>query len=443
MNEKKYSYLPNKYTIKFFETSNKEQSKFFKPLLITDNIKNWTNDSDISRKQIKNSKIKKQLIDMPLYSKQNYFIIQKRKKAINAYLKSKKNSINKKDQHNNKYINNNNDNYSSSSISKVFNNNHSRVYHSFQNSKTKKKKSNIISQIKNQENEKHNKNKKKNTYFKTDKDFYTIKKEEKNSLHDSIDKNLVKKIIPKNSVIIKSHSENKIIPKEEKYKTTEKKNKIKNNYVKDISMKDNCFNIDNSHKINNIKLYKASLNINENSDNNKNEIKNEIKNDIDNKNVIKEKKIFQPNMNIFKNITINNNKINTINTQHLTEQHKKINHIPKCNHYKSTLNINSNNYGKEFIFNTINNKDKEDNKNNNINSIQHNNKSSKNYITNNRPLNVPDIYKSSFNSELSQFTFKKKDIIKDNNNNNNQSSTLIIEKRRNELNKLINFTNKF
>lgn len=38
MNEKKYSYLPNSYTIKFFKDSNKEQQQTFKPLLLINNI---------------------------------------------------------------------------------------------------------------------------------------------------------------------------------------------------------------------------------------------------------------------------------------------------------------------------------------------------------------------------------------------------------------------
>ena len=431
MNEIKYSYLPNKYTIKFFETSNKEQPKYFRPLIITDNIKNWTDETNISRKELKNSKNKNQLIDMPLYDKKNYFLIQKRKKAINAFLNGKKNINNKEDKHNKKYINNNNNNYSSSSISKVFNNNHSRVYHSFQNSKIKKKKSNIISQIKKQENEKENSKKKLNC-SKTEKDFYTIKKEEKNSsVHESLDTNLIKKIIPKN-IIIKRNSENKIIFKKEKYKTTEKKNKIKNNYVKDISMKDNCFNIDNCNKNNNIKVYKTSLKNNDNNINNKSEILNKT----DNKKIIKEKRKFKPNMDIFKNIGIKNYKMTL---QYLTEKDMNINHGQKFNHYQSTLNIKNNTYGKDF-YNIISNKDKEDNKNDNINSYQKNNSSNKSYITNNHSLIIPEIYKSSLSSELSQFTFKKKDITKD---NNNQASTLINEKRRNELNKLINFTNKF
>jgi hypothetical protein len=60
-------------------------------------------------------------------------------------------------------------------------------------------------------------------------------------------------------------------------------------------------------------------------------------------------------------------------------------------------------------------------------------------------LNIQDINKNGLTSEMSQFTFKKEEKLKETNNNNNvvQNSTLITEKRRNELKKFINFSNKF
>ena len=412
MNGKKYSYLPNKYTIKFFEISNKEQSRLFRPLLITENYKNRTNDVDINRKELKLSKNKNKLIDIPQYNKKNDLLIKKRKKTIIAYLKVKSNINNKSDKENKKYINNNYDSYSSLSISKAFNNNHIRVYHSFQNSKIRKNKSNIISQIKNKENEK--KIKQNLNYSKTDKDFYTIKKEEKNSIHkESFDKNIEKKFMTTNSIIIKSNSENEIIPKPDKNKTTEKKRKIKNIYIKDISLKDNYFNTGNSTKNNNIKVLKPSLN-----------------------NKSTEAKIFKPNMNIFRNTSINNKKLSI---QFLTEKNMNINHISKNNDYKSPINIKKINYRNGIINSISTNKDKEDNKNDSINNYQQSNNYSGSYVGYNHPLNITENYKSPLNSEYSQFTFKKKDVIKDNNKN----PTLITEKRRNELNKLINFTNQF
>ena len=415
MNGKKYSYLPNKYTIKFFEISNKEQSNFFRPLLITENYKNRTNDVDINRKELKLSKNKNKLIDIPQYNKKNDLLIKKRKKAINAYLKVKTNINNKSDKENKKYINNNYDSFSSLSISKAFNNNHIRVYHSFQNSKIKKKKSNIISQIKNKENGK--KNKQKLNYSKTDKDFYTIKKEEKNSiLKESFDKNIKnieKKFMTTNSIIIKNNSENEIIPKLDINKTAEKKRKIKNIYIKDISLKDNYFNTCNCTKNNNIKVLKPSLN---------------------NKSI--EAKIFKPNMNIFKNTSINNKKLSI---QLLTEKNMNINHISKNNDYKSPINIKKINYRNGIISSISTNKEKEDNKNDSINNYQQSNNYSGSYVGYNHPLNITENYKSPLNSEYFQFTFKKKDVKKDNNKN----SILITEKRRNELNKLINFTNQF
>lgn len=448
MSEKKYSYLPNKYTIKFFKLSNEGQQKSFKPLLITDNLNHRVNDADKNDKEYKKIKFfknKSQYIEIPLYSKNNYLLIQKRKKAINAYLNTKKNNICLKgDKQKKKYINNNHDSYSSSSFSKTFNNNQNRVYHTFQNSKTKKKKSNIISQIKNKENENDNKIKKKLNYCKTDKDFHPLIKEEKISIHNnSFEKNVENKIITKNSVIIKkSNSENKInfIPK--KCKSTEQKNKTIKNYVKDISMKDNCFNIDNFNKNNNnnIKVYKASL-LGDNKNLNKNLNKNDT---VENK----KERMFKPNMDIFKNTKIN---IYNKNIKFLTEKNINNNHEQKLNNHRSDININNNNniikninnnnYYNEIMYSSGFNKNNENNKNdyNNNNYIAKNNSSSKSYISNNRPLNIPEIYKSSLNPELSQFTFKKQEILKD----NNQSTTLLIEKRKNELKKLINFTNKF
>ena len=408
MNKKNYSYLPNKYTIKFFDISEKEQSKFFKPLLITDSIISRTNEVNKRRKELKISKKNKKSLDTQLYNKENDLLIQKRKQIINTYLKTKTN-INNQRNNENKTI----------SISKAFNNNRSRVYHSFQNSKLKKKKSNIISQIKNKENE--NKIKKKLTYCTTDKDFYTIKKEEKNNINnENFDKNIEKKMITTNSFIINNKKESNIIIKPEKYKTTEKKKKIKNSNFKDISMKDNCFNFDNSNKNNNIKVLKISLNYNNNNNNN-----NSIKNYLNNRNI--ETKVFKPNMNIFKNTTINNKKI-TI--QFLTE--KNMNN----NNNRSPVNINKNSYGKNII---CNKGVKEDNKNDNSNNVQNTNKYSESYTDYKHPLNISKIYKSSLNSELSQFTFKKNDAIKE----NKQTPEIITEKRRNELNKLIHFTNQF
>jgi hypothetical protein len=405
MNKKNYSYLPNKYTIKFFDISEKEQSKLFKPLLITDNIKSKANEVNKNKKELKISKKNKKSVETQIYNKENDLLIQKRKKVINTYLKTKTN-INNQRNNENKTI----------SISKAFNNNRSRVYHTFQNSKLRKKKSNIISQIKNKENE--NKIKHKLTYCKTDKDFYTIKKEEKNNINnENFDKNIKKKLITTNSFIIKNKTESNIILKPEKYKTTEKKKKIKNSHVKDISMKDNCFNIDNSNKNNNIKVLKISLNYNDNN--------NSIKNFLNNRNI--ETKIFKPNMNIFKNTTINNKKI-TI--QFLTE--KNMNN----NNNRSPVNINKNSYGKNII---CNKGVKEDNKNDNSNNVQQSKNYSESYIDYKHPLNIPQIYKSPLNSELSQFTFKKNDALKE----NKQTPELITEKRRNELNKLINFTNQF
>ena len=63
-------------------------------------------------------------------------------------------------------------------------------------------------------------------------------------------------------------------------------------------------------------------------------------------------------------------------------------------------------------------------------------------------MNIQDINKNGLNSEMSQFTFKKEEKLKETNNNNNnnnviQNSSLITEKRRNELKKFINFSNKF
>lgn len=407
MSEKKYSYLPNSYTIKFFKLSNENQ-KSFKPLLIINNLKTKENQLDSSsNKKNKQQNNKTKLIEKPIYNKKNYLLIQKRKKAIDIYLNNKKNSSIKKNQENNKYINSNkvSENHSLSSLKKIP---HQpwRINHSFQDLKIKKK-TNIISQIKN--NEKDNTNKKKK-YCKTDKESNSatkINKENYNSNNNTIDKNEENKNNTTNSVVIESKLENKIIVKENKYKTTEKnKNKSNNIFKKDISMKDNCFDIDNSHKDNNIKVIKLSL-INE----------KKIENNKENKEI----RAFKPNMNIFKDIKYNkdlkfftdkNWKTNkVINLNNKTYNMEKINHIGKRNN--SEINKNSEN--------KINYKE------NQINKYEYNN-------SNNHPI---ESYKNPY-SELSLFTFKKEEMYIDNKN-----SSLLAEKRKNELKKLINFTNKF
>ena len=174
-------------------------------------------------------------------------------------------------------------------------------------------------------------------------------------------------------------------------------------------MKDNCFDIDNSHKDNKIKVIKLSL-INE----------KKIENNKENKEN-KEIRGFKPNMNIFKDIKYNkdlkfftdkNWKTNkVINLNNKTYNMEKINHIGKRNN--SEINKNSEN--------KINYKE------NQINKYEYNN-------SNNHPI---ESYKNP-NSELSLFTFKKEEMYIDNKN-----SSLLAEKRKNELKKLINFTNKF
>ena len=447
MSEQKYSYLPNSYTIKFFKLS-KEQQNSFKPLLIINNIKTKKNqyDSNSKNKNKKQNKhkFKSKLLEKSLYNKKDYILMQKRKKAIDIYLNNKKNSSIKQNEEKDKYTYKNSENHSLSSKSKIPINPR-RINHSFQELKLKKK-TNIISQIKNNENE-LNHSKKKLHYCKTDKESNSKNKKESNNSNknmNKIDKNEedIKNTI--NSVVFKNNLENKINIKEQRYKTTDKsKNKSNKLFKKDISMKDNCFDIDNIHKENNIKVIKSSL-INENKiENNKEKENNQNKEnkenkEIENENKEKEKEnqenkeiLFKPNFDIFKNTKYSKD------FKFLTDKNWKINKV---------INLNNNNYIIEKInHNTdiVNNKrNNSEIKNNEIKiALKDNNQNikdnndCKHYNTNNRPLNCPEIYK---NSEISQFTFKKEEI-----NINNNSTSLLAEKRRNELKKLINFTNKF
>ena len=524
MSEKQYSYLPNSYTIKFFKLSNEEKQHSFQPLLIINNLKNKKSKNSNSKKQKtieNNSKNKSKANENEIFDKKNYLIIEKRKKAINAYLNNKKNENSKlnkgKRELSVKYLNNLKDNHSSSTISKKFPDNRKRIYHSFQASKLKKK-SNIISKIKKDESNKnkklnhcstHNqfniqineekkeekekdkeeKEEKKKEEKKEDEKKEEEKKEEtKNNIividNKSNDKSNI--LMPeknngiiKNSVILKSNSENKIIVDKDKCKTSDKKKKKKNkSFIKDISMKDNCFNNENNNKdnkaknVNNIKVFKASLiNINKNNYKNSNTNSNKIIGQDNNNSHIKtinedknkensEVKIFKPNMNIFKGtkfVFLNKGLMFPI------EQSNSYNEIKinnQCNNNINNININNN---KNYIFENINiNYDNKDNKQYNSEVVIENknenkdekeyenenyyNEQNNNIVSNNRPLNIQDINKNGINSEMSQFTFKKEEKLKETNNNDNntiQCSSLITEKRRNELKKFINFSNKF
>ena len=446
MTDKKYSYLPNSYTIKFFKLSNEEKQRSFKPLLLINNLKDKKHQFDTNPKEVskldKNSKNKSFFKEKALFSKKNNLIIEKRKKAINAYLDSKKkDSIkknNKKHDLSVKYIQKKNVNYSSSSISKSISHNKNSIYHSFQHSKLRKK-SNIISKIKNNEIN-NNKAKKKLNYSKTQNEFKVLKKDNKNKSYNIINNNIennnnnIEKKVSKNNFILKSNSENKINNSKVPYKTTDKKkSKIIKIFKKDVSMKDNCFNNENRNKDNNIKVYKFSTMKKNNENDNKTQNKENS-----------EQKVFTPNMNIFKDTKfITNSK----NLKFQTEKNT-IPEEPKINNQNNIIinnntnyiveNINNNNYDNKD-YNSLNNKNYE-NTNDKINVIiNEDNNFVNSHITNKRPLNIPDINKTALNSELSQFTFKKDEQFIQ----NNQAPDLITEKRRNELKKLINFSNKF
>ena len=425
MSEQKYSYLPNSYTIKFFKLS-KDQQNSFKPLLIINNIKTKKNQQDSnSKNKNKNQnkhKYKSKLLEKSLYNKKDYILMQKRKKAIDIYLNNKKNSSIKQNEEKEKYTYKNSENHSLSTKSKIPINPR-RINHSFQELKLKKK-TNIISQIKNNENE-LNHSKKKLHYCKTDKESNSKNKIESNNSNknmNNLDKNEedIKNTI--NSVVIKTNLETKINIKEQRYKTTDKsKNKSNKLFKKDISMKDNCFDIDNTHKDNNIKVIKSSL-INENKiendkENNQNQENKEIENkEKEEENKENKEKLFKPNFDIFKNTKYSKD------FKYLTDKNWKTNKI---------INLNNNNYiiskinhNNEIVNNKRNNSEIKNNEikitfkdNQNIKD----NNDSKHYNINNRPLNFPEIYK---NSEISQFTFKKEEIIK-----NNNSSSLLAEKR--------------
>ena len=416
MNEKKYSYLPNSYTIKFFNDSNKAQLQTFKPLLLINNIMNKKELIKLNSKKAKNTennnKNKNKYTKKQIFIKKNSLLIEKRKKAINMYLKTK-NHLNLKtneEMQNYKY----NENYSTSSLSKNIPYNPQRKNHSFQNSKVKKK-SNIISQIKNEEND--IKIRKKLQYCKTDKELnIKTKNENKESNIDNNEKN-ANKNHTKNSVIIKSNSQKGIINKEVRCKTTDKNNNKTNKiFSKEISIKDNCYNIDNLQKESNI--------------NNINNIK-KVELPLSDKNEEKNKEIlaFKPNMNIFKNTKFNNFKnISGKKDNKGKEKLKKNNIIEIINNNKKDKEIKKNNKSEndqDFYYKT--------------NHIEKDNINNKNNINNNRPLNSIEANKQAINSELAQFTFKNEVFIKD----NNQNTSIITEKRKNELKKLINFTNKF
>ena len=340
------------------------------------------------------------------------------------YLKTKNNSNLKtnEEKQNYKY----GENYSISSLSKNIPFNPQRKNHSFQNSKIKKKKSNIISQIKNEEND--NKIRKKLQYCKTDKELNIQTKSEKKEINiDNYEKDDVNKKITKNNDIRKSYSQKDIDVREECKTTDKNSNKTNKIFTEDISTKDNCFNIDNPQKEKN-----------KNNSNSINIIK-KIELPLSDKNEEKNKEImaFKPNMNIFKNTKFNN----------FTNMSGKKDNKDKEN-IKNINFKNNKNYIIEKIY--INKKEKEDKKNNKsendknyndkFNHIEKDNTDyNNNYINNNRPLNMVEINKHHINSELAQFTFKNEVLIKD----NNQNSSLITKKRKNELNKLINFTNKF
>ena len=140
MNEKKYSYLPNSYTLKFFKELEEKQQKSFKPLIIINNIKTkkdniHNNIQKKVKKQENNYKNIKKFTEKSLSSKKRFKLIEKRKKAIDIYLSTKKNTILVEESK--KYISNNNkcENSSLSSLSKNIPYNPKRKNHSFQNSK--------------------------------------------------------------------------------------------------------------------------------------------------------------------------------------------------------------------------------------------------------------------------------------------------------------------
>ena len=407
MSEKQYSYLPNSYTIKFFKLSNEEKQHSFQPLLILNNLKNKKSKNSHSKKQKKlenNSKNKSQANENQIFDKQNYLIIEKRKKAINAYLNNKKNENSKLNKEKRdlsvKYLNKIKDNFSSSTLSKKFPDNRKRIYHSFQASKLKKK-SNIISKIKKDENNKNKKlnhcnthnqfnikiNKEKEKKEEKEEKGKEEKEEEKSNINTNDNKSNDKSNIKiqeqnnsliKNSVILKSNSENKIIVDKDKCKTTDKKKNKKNkSFIKDISMKDNCFNIENNNKenkdnkaknINNIKVFKASLikqNNYKNSNTNSNTSSNNVIREDNNNNYIKtikeeknkennennEIKIFKPNMNIFKGtkfVFLNKGLMFPIEQNN---NYKEIKINNQCNNNINNININNN---KNYIFENIN-----------------------------------------------------------------------------------------
>ena len=431
MNEKKYSYLPNSYTIKFFKESEEKQQKSFKPLIIINNIKNKKEKIRNNNKKLKKPenyyKNKNRFTEKPLSQKKKLKLIEKRKKAIEIYLNTKKNTIIIPNKEKKKYVINNkmSENSSLSSFSK--NISHIQKNHSFQNSK---KKSNIISQIKNEDD---NKVKKMLHYCGTEKEFNIKAKTDKNVIDDNnintkvnnIKNENSKKNITIHSIIIKSNSQKEKNTKEERCRTSDKTTKTNKIYLKDISMKDNCFIIDNLHKEKNIKSSKISPTY-----------KNENKNDTENKEI----KSFKPNMNIFKNTKFNNFKLNSKNDIKRKEKNKIINLNGNKNNI--TENISNN---KEKLDNYDNKKNisyrvkgKENENKDEINHIK-NNINYKNSTTNNRPLNITDINKNPINSQLSQFTFKNEIGFKE----DNQNTSILTEKRRKELKKLINFTNKF
>ena len=450
MNEKKYSYLPNSYTLKFFKESEEKQQKSFKPLIIINNIKRKKEAIENNQKKVRNSENnnKKQFTEKSLSKKKNLKLMEKRKKAIDLYLSTKKNAIITTNKEKNKYINNI-ENYSLSSIHKNIPYNPQRKNHSFQNSKCKKK-SNIISQIKNEDDSKI---KKAIHYCKTDKELNIKENKEQNKgqnkgqnkeeIKDEIkeknkdetqkkkqidnkEKEKYKKILSINSVILKNNSQKEINKKEGKCRTSDKATKTNKIYLKDISMKDNCFNIDNAHIEKNVNSYKLSLS---------GEIKNKNKNDTENK----ETKAFKPNMDIFKNTKFNSFILNSKNSSKKEEKiNKRIDLTDNKNHIIPKINNNKNNIDENNIKNiSDNNKEYENKINNEKNQLENNNINFKN--NNNRLLNNIEINKNPINSELSQFTFKNEIMIKD----NNQNSSILADKRRKELKKLINFTNKF
>ena len=139
-------------------------------------------------------------------------------------------------------------------------------------------------------------------------------------------------------------------------------------------------------------------------------------------------------MNIFKNTKLNNFILLTKNN--VSNNNEKVNK-------KIDLIINNNN-NQNYIIERINNIF-EDNKNNQLGIDKDyvnikNEKDSHNNIINYSPLNILINNKIPINKEWSQFTFKNEPIVKE---DNHISSSNITEKRKNELKKFINFTNKF